>query len=71
MIMEATTMSDLLRPSDIAQNMKLSAQRIRQLIADGTLPHVRIGRRLYIPAKAWLGWLDAQAEKAMSGVAER
>lgn len=67
--MTIQTNPDLMRPSDIARNMRLSPQRIRQLVADGTLPHVRIGRRIYIPAQAWMGWLNEQTEKALSSVA--
>ena len=62
---------DLLRPSDIARKMELSPQRIRQLIANGTIPHVRIGRSLYIPAKAWMGWLEAQETQALAAVGDQ
>ena len=59
---------DLLRPRDIAQDMHLSSQRVRQLIANGTLPHIRIGRRIYIPAAAWSEWLAQQRDRALAAV---
>lgn len=39
---------------DVAQSTNLSTRTVRRRIADGTIPAVRVGRRILIPADALL-----------------
>jgi excisionase family DNA binding protein len=41
-----------LRPSDIARRLALHRSQVYKLIKDGTLPHIRIGRAVRVPAPA-------------------
>jgi excisionase family DNA binding protein len=46
-----------LRPSDIAQRLALHRSQVYKLIKDGTLPHIRIGRAVRVPAPAFEAYL--------------
>ncbi|MBU1701017.1 MAG: excisionase family DNA-binding protein [Candidatus Eisenbacteria bacterium] len=58
----------LLRPADIAPLLGVTTGRVYQLIADGVIPSVRIGRTLRIPREAWERWLGGHADRAMRSV---
>lgn len=62
--------TEMLSPSHVGDKMGLTPQRVRQLIADGVFPHVRIGRRIYVPKAAWDSWLKDQTDKAMAAIAD-
>jgi excisionase family DNA binding protein len=46
-----------LRPSDIAKRLALHRSQVYKLIKDGTLPHIRIGRAVRVPAPALEAYL--------------
>jgi len=51
----------LWKPEEAAVLMGMGRAKVYELIADGTLPSVHVGRgSLRIPAKALLDWIDAQ-----------
>jgi excisionase family DNA binding protein len=58
-----------LRPSDIARKLAIRRTQANKLIKDGTLPHVRIGRAVRVPAPAFAAYLrslyDAEAGRGM------
>jgi len=58
----------LLKPMEAAQLLNVGRSRIYAMLADGTLPHVRLGERsIRIPMaslKQWLESLDVQASGA-------
>lgn len=58
---------DLLRPSDLAPRLGVTTGRIYQLIAEGLIPSVRIGRAIRIPRDAWEQWLEEQSRRATRG----
>ena len=47
--------------SDAAALLGISRSKAYQLVADGTLPAVTIGKVARIPRRALEAWLDAQA----------
>ncbi len=46
-----------LKPSDIAGRLSLHRSQVYKLIKDGTLPHIRIGRSVRVPAAAFEAYL--------------
>jgi excisionase family DNA binding protein len=46
-----------LRPSDIAARLALHRSQVYKLIHNGTLPHIRIGRSVRVPAPAFEAYL--------------
>jgi excisionase family DNA binding protein len=46
-----------LKPSDIARRLALHRSQVYKLIKDGTLPHIRIGRAVRVPAPAFEAYL--------------
>lgn len=51
---------------EVAKLMRVSAARCYQLCVEGRVPHVRRGRRIFVPTAAWQRWMGEQAETAMS-----
>ena len=62
--------SEFLTVSEVAEALRLSPARTYRLLAEGRLPHVRRGRRLFVPAEAWRRWIAAESDKALAAVAE-
>jgi excisionase family DNA binding protein len=53
-----------LKPSDIAGRLALHRSQIYKLIKDGTLPHIRIGRAVRVPAPAFEAYLRSLQTQA-------
>jgi excisionase family DNA binding protein len=51
-----------LRPSDIAARLALHRSQVYKLIHNGTLPHIRIGRSVRVPAQAFEAYLRSLQE---------
>ena len=49
----------LLRPDEAAKSLSLGRTRIYQLLADGVLPAIRVGRSVRVPADALRAWIAA------------
>lgn len=47
---------------EVAEVLGVSLLTVRRRIADGTLPAVRIGRRIVVPRAALERWLDSEAD---------
>lgn len=60
--------NELLNPSDIAHSLGVTTGRAYQLIGEGVIPHVRIGRRIRIPRTAWEEWLEEQNAQGRASV---
>ena len=61
----------MLRPRDVAEMLGLTVQTVYQMFGQGRIPHVRIGRRLFIPVDAWEAWIAEQNRRAQEcGIAE-
>jgi len=52
----------LLRPSEAAEALGLGKSKTYQLINDGTLPSVRIGKSVRIPNAALKKWIESQIQ---------
>jgi excisionase family DNA binding protein len=63
-----TESKELLRVSDLATQMGVSAGRVYQLVRAGELPSVRVGGAIRIPKDAWRAWLDQQRDRALNSV---
>ena len=55
---------EMLKPSDLAPRLGVTTGRVYQLIAEGLIPSVRIGRAIRIPREAWNEWLREQHRRA-------
>jgi excisionase family DNA binding protein len=53
-----------LKPSDIARRLALHRSQVYKLIKDGTLPHIRIGRAVRVPAPAFEAYLRSLRAQA-------
>ena len=65
--MASNTGKLLLRPSEAAELVSLSRSKVYELIRDGTIPSVRLGKALRVPAReleAWAAELAAQSMQA-------
>jgi excisionase family DNA binding protein len=61
---------EMLRPSDIAERLGVTSSRVRQLIAAGEIPIVRVGGAIRIPRVAWERWLEGKSEEALASLRE-
>jgi excisionase family DNA binding protein len=52
----------LLRPTEAADLIGMGRAKTYELIRDGTLPSVRIGKSLRVPARALQDWVDQLAD---------
>ena len=55
---------------EVAREIRASTERTYGLIAAGTIPAVRIGRRVRIPRAAFEQWLNELSQQALAGVAD-
>jgi excisionase family DNA binding protein len=60
---------ELLRPGDISAALGVTTGRVYQLIAEGVIPHVRVGNSIRIPRGVWEEWLAAQNRQAQGSAA--
>ncbi len=61
----------LLRPIEAAEILGIGRSKAYQLMADGTLPTVRIGKKsVRVPADALRRWVDSQI-RTVPGVEKR
>ncbi len=56
----------LLRVEEVAQRLSLGRSKIFMLIAEGSLPVVRIGRAVRIPERALREWVEQRIESGDS-----
>lgn len=59
----------LLRAKDIAEFLDVKLSRAHELMANGTLPVIRIGRSVRVSQKSLERWVREQEEKARREVA--
>jgi len=53
-----------LKPSDIARRLSVHRSYVYGLIKDGTLPHIRIGKAVRVPAAAFEAFVRAREAEA-------
>jgi excisionase family DNA binding protein len=57
-----------LRPREAAKALGISTRHLWQLTKDGSIPHVRVGRRAVLyPVDELRAWLSRQAAKPEGG----
>lgn len=61
----------LLRPAEVADSLGLSRSKVYALIAERSLPSVRLGGRTLVPADALRRWIAERQDGAEKGIAER
>ncbi|MHB1414618.1 MAG: helix-turn-helix domain-containing protein [Chloroflexota bacterium] len=59
---------DLLDVSEASRRLGVSRSRGYQLVAQGTVPSVRLGRSIRVPRMAFEAWLRHQSDLALSRV---
>ena len=52
----------LLRPQEAAEMLGVSRAKLYELLADGTLPKVRLGGSVRVPALALRRWVDKKLD---------
>jgi excisionase family DNA binding protein len=57
----------LLRGTEVAEILGISRPRAYQLMKDGTLPVVRIGRSVRVPSTELEKWIAARIERGEQG----
>ncbi len=58
---------DFYEAAEVGKRIKRTPTRVRQLVAAGEIPGVRVGNRIRIPARAFEAWLDAKNQEALRG----
>lgn len=53
-----------LKPSDIARRLSVHRSYVYNLIKDGTLPHIRIGKAVRVPAAAFETFVRSREEES-------
>ena len=54
----------LLRPSEVAETLGIGRSKAYELIAAGTIPSIRIGASVRVPAEHLRAWIAAQTGEA-------
>ena len=60
----------LLKVPEAARLLRVSRNLVYELVAQGRLPHVRLGRRVLIPRQGLKDWIERQAGLAVQPRAE-
>ena len=58
----------LLRPSEAAELLGVSRSKLYELIADGNIPTVQIGKRLRIPVEELEAWIQDGINRPSDGL---
>ncbi len=61
----------LLRAEEVARRLSLGRSKVFQMLAQGELPAVRIGRSVRVPEQALREWLERQTEEQNAGYYRR
>ncbi len=56
--------SQLLKAQRVAEHLDISKSKAYQLMQAGTIPTIRIGGSLRVPAKALTKWIEANTKAA-------
>lgn len=56
--------SQLLKAQRVAEHLDISKSKAYQLMQAGTIPTIRIGGSLRVPAKALTRWIEANTKAA-------
>lgn len=54
---------------DVAHELQVSEWQVYELIRQGQLPYVQIGRRKIVPRQALIRWLERSVQGGQSGIA--
>ena len=57
--------------AEVARFLGVTRARAYQLCRTGAIPHVRRGRRVFVPLGAWQRWIREQTDRAMSALSDR
>jgi len=57
----------LLRPPEVAEALGIGRSKVYELLAQGTLPLVRVGRSIRVPAVELRQWVEDETRKGEAG----
>jgi excisionase family DNA binding protein len=57
----------LLRGAEVARVLSVSRSRAYQMMSDGTLPVLRMGRAVRVPKRALTKWVEANTRAGVEG----
>jgi len=61
----STDTTGCLSLAEAARYLAIGERTLRREVADGRVPHVRLGRRIVFPKRQLDDWLATRAEKSM------
>jgi excisionase family DNA binding protein len=61
----------LLRPTEAADALGVSRSTIYELVADGTVPSMRLGRSVRVPAESLREWVLKSSERDLKNAVGR
>lgn len=56
---------DLLTISEAARRLRISTSLAYELVRQGRLPHLRLGRRVVVPARELDRWIDERTRRSV------
>ena len=57
----------LLRPPEVAEALGIGRSKVYELLAQGTLPLVRVGRSIRVPAVELRRWVEDEIRRGQPG----
>ena len=57
---------ELYKVKDVAVRLGVTPARVYQLVSESSLPHVRRGRAIFIPRKAWRAYIESLNNAALA-----
>lgn len=60
----------LLRPGEVAEILGICRTKTYDMISAGTIPSIKLGKSIRVPAETLRAWIDQQADDAARSVLE-
>lgn len=62
-------LSEMLTPAEVAPALRIPVKRLYLLAAAGAVPHVRLGRSVRFPRRAFEEWMSQQNQASLTSLA--
>lgn len=62
-------LSEMLTPAEVAPALRIPVKRLYLLVAEGAVPHVRLGRSVRFPRLAFEEWMSRQSQASLASLA--
>jgi excisionase family DNA binding protein len=56
--------------AQVSYELGVTSNRVYQLIAEGEIPSIRLGRMIRIPRERWEEWIEAKKLQSVGGIAD-